>query len=135
MADTVKTWRVTTESLKVGNSLRLFGEFIPEAADWPGPTQAAYERAKRIEKTYVDKEELDAALKEYLEREVKLQSEAEEEDVAKKKEVKKPKSKKRVVKRKDKSNAGTDGQRESGREAAEDGRGTEGSEVLEEVSV
>lgn len=53
---TVKSYRVTGESLKVGNSVRQFGDLVPEAENWPN--LRAYMNAGQVEKVYVSESEL-----------------------------------------------------------------------------
>lgn len=54
----VKTYRVINgEGLKVGDSIRHFGELIPEASTWPNTK--AYIDAHQIEIAFIDKSELD----------------------------------------------------------------------------
>lgn len=67
MAGTVKMYRVLKDGMKVGTSVRRYGDFIPEAADWPNTD--AYLRAKYIEVTYVSEEEVAAWEEELRERE------------------------------------------------------------------
>jgi hypothetical protein len=53
----VKTWKILKNEVRVGNSLRGFGDFLPEA---PGlDTFASLLRADFIEEIWVDQEEFD----------------------------------------------------------------------------
>ena len=119
-ANTVKSWRVTTNELKVGNSPRFFGELIPEAENWPHATRASYERAGHIEKVYVDPEELDELKETVAAREAEAAADVEE--ATPKRKVKKSTVKKRVVKKKGNADVGS-----------EEANGSE--EVLAEVPV
>lgn len=115
MSDTVKTYRVIRDELKVGHSVRHYGDLIPEAADWPNT--AAYERSHYIEVVYVPKSELDA----HYER---VAEEARELAAAEEEQAEIPKPKKRVVRKKNKTT-----------KEISDGGSEERSEDLAEVSV
>lgn len=62
MSDPVKTHRVIRSEMKVGDTVRIYGDFVPEAATWPN--LHAYIRNGYVEETYVSQETIDANLEE-----------------------------------------------------------------------
>ena len=58
MTTVVKTYRVLKDGMKVGNSVRLYNDLIPEAAEWPN--KDVYLRAGHIEVVYLSEEEVAA---------------------------------------------------------------------------
>jgi hypothetical protein len=120
MADMVETYRVARSDLNVGDSVRRFGEFVPEAATFPN--LYSYLSSGYLEKVWVPNEEMEAHLEKFPLPEAVAVTET-------------PKRKKRVVKRKVKSD-GPESGREGGSEATgEDSvgsvEGPDGSDVDE----
>jgi len=74
VAGTVKTYRVLKDGMKVGDSVRQYGDFIPEAADWPN--LSAYLRANYVEVAYASEDEIATWQEEFNSR----QSETDEND-------------------------------------------------------
>jgi hypothetical protein len=71
----VKTYRSLRDGQRVGDTIRDFGDFIPEAAEWPN--LRAYLNADYVEEVVVDQELLDANLKEVAERSQKADEDVE----------------------------------------------------------
>jgi hypothetical protein len=67
MASPVKTYRVTRGTLKIGDSVRQYGDFVPEAESWSN--KQAYLAAGYIEIAYVSQEDIDANVAAVAERE------------------------------------------------------------------
>jgi hypothetical protein len=57
MAETVKTYRVLRDGMRVGDSVRDFGDFMPEAAEFP--TLRTLLNTAAIEEVYVEKKAID----------------------------------------------------------------------------
>lgn len=101
MARTIQTYRATRDGLKVGDTVRSFGDLIPEAADWSN--LAVWIREGHVEPYAASGEEMEAHRKKFPEK----------KPAAKKRVVAKkaaPAKKKRVVKiKKGKSDVGSAG--------------------------
>ena len=96
MADFLKTYRVVRGTLKVGDSVRQFGDFVPEADSWPN--KEVYLKTGYIEIVYVPNEEFKKNAQDVLKRNSGVTSQVSEHT---------PKSKKRIVKR-SKKNVGAE---------------------------
>jgi hypothetical protein len=92
----VKTYRVTHgEGLKVGDSVRQFGELIPEASNWPNTNM--YLAAHHIEVAFVDQSEIDEFMKK-VNKKPKAKKEPEDGTTPKKRVTKKTTTKKKIKK-------------------------------------
>jgi hypothetical protein len=116
MANQVKTYRVLHDGMRVGDSVRNFGDLMPEAAGFSN--LRAYINAGHLEELYVDQSVLDDWDKE-LKKRLKAKPETDDSDeldegdndetvevTPKKKTVKKTVAKKRTVAKKGKANDG-----------------------------
>jgi hypothetical protein len=62
MSEIVKTFRVIRTELKVGDTERQYGDFVPEASEWKN--RHAYLRGGYIEECYVSQDAIDKNMQE-----------------------------------------------------------------------
>lgn len=73
----VKTYRVTHDGMRVGNEVRNFGDFMPEASTFPN--LRAYLNAGYLEEIHVEEEAIEEWRKEFDERNAVVEDDEDEE--------------------------------------------------------